>query len=108
MVAKKNWLIMVYKIDSVLQNSLAIAVVLLLTNVARGSSTEYVFTAPPEVGKEVVEIPTSETEYPLYECDPESDEKLDSHDCVCSDCEERLDSSLEQSELDSKSEAEQR
>ena len=79
---------MVHKLYAAGRNSIAIAVVLLLTNASKGLSTEYVFTAPPEVDREVVEIPKSETEYPLYECDPGSDDAFDSHDCICTDCEE--------------------
>ena len=54
-------------------------------------ATEYVFTAPPEVDRQLEEIPASETEYPLYECNSESadkDEALDSHNCNCIDCED--------------------
>lgn len=54
-------------------------------------ATEYVFTAPPEVDRQLEEVPASETEYPLYECNSESgdtDEALDSHNCNCIDCEE--------------------
>ena len=61
-------------------------------------ASEYVFTAPPEVRKKTHEIPQRETEYPLYECNTESETEsatdsetaLDSHDCSCieEDCAE--------------------
>lgn len=95
---------MVYKLCTALGSSTAIAIVLLLINTFKSSATEYVFTAPPEVDREVVEIPKSEKEYPLYECVSESDDALDSHDCICTDCE--LEQSQSQSESESKSENE--
>jgi len=104
---------MVYKVYTACRNSSAIAIVLLLINIPQASSTEYVFTAPPEVGEEVVEIPASETEYPLYECTTESEDRLDSHDCICTDCEEiesdsQLQESRSDSEIGSENESEQR
>lgn len=63
-------------------------------------ATEYVFTAPPEVDRQLEEIPASETEYPLYECNSETenkDEALDSHNCNCIDCEDSEDSPSEAS-----------
>lgn len=84
---------MVYKLFTTCRYSGAIAIVLLLTNAADCWATEYVFTAPPEVDREVIEIPASDTEYPLYECENESEADpetaLDSHDCTCTDCELR-------------------
>ena len=97
-----KWLIMVYKLCTALGSSIAIAMVLLVTSISKSWATEYVFTAPPEVEREVVEIPASDEEYPLYECDSPSDDALDSHDCTCTDCDEieqsqseELESSLE-------------
>lgn len=85
---------MVYKlinIGKIGRNSGAIAIFFLFINALAGSSTEYVFTAPPESGSETREIPESQEEYPLYECQNESgtgeNDVLDSHDCVCTDCE---------------------
>lgn len=61
----------------------------------QANATEYVFSAPPEVGTETVEIPTQETDYPFYECEgevsdneaEESDQnEIDSHACDCIDC----------------------
>lgn len=100
-----KWLIMVYKLCTALGSSTALAMVLLLTNIPKSRSTEYVFTAPPEVEREVVEIPASEEEYPLYECDSESDDALDSHDCTCTDCEKVEQSQSEQSKSNSENEA---
>ncbi|MEM7757522.1 MAG: hypothetical protein AAGF83_23300 [Cyanobacteria bacterium P01_G01_bin.67] len=81
---------MVYQLFTTFKSSSAIAIILLLTNKVYCSATEYVFTAPPEVGQEVLEIPASETEYPLYECEAETETKsepaLDSHECSCIDC----------------------
>jgi len=94
---------MVYKLGTALGSSIAIAIFLLLTNTDAGSSTEYVFTAPPEVDRSVVEIPKRETEYPLYECEQESEDALDSHDCVCTDCEE-VESNAQPEEVESDSE----
>ena len=83
---------MVNQLFNTIKSSSAIALALLLGNQLHCSATEYVFTAPPEVGQEVLEIPASETEYPLYECDgdreTESGTPLDSHNCNCIDCEE--------------------
>ena len=78
----------------------AIAIAILIARSARANSTEYVFSAPPEVDNNVVEeIPTKEGDYPLYECNIETSEKgeteildddnntkIDSHDCDCIDC----------------------
>ena len=90
----------------------AIAIVFLLTNAGDCFATEYVFTAPPEVDREIVEIPASDTDYPLYECSNETSSEendvLDSHDCICTDCEERLeDAGLDTLESTSETEAEQ-
>lgn len=86
---------MVYKLFNIGRNSGIVAIFFLLINALDCSSTEYVFTAPPESGREVLEIPESDAEYPLYECENDSttaekyisDSYLDSHDCVCVDCE---------------------
>ncbi|MEL6437763.1 MAG: hypothetical protein AAFQ80_00710 [Cyanobacteria bacterium J06621_8] len=83
---------MVNQLFTTLKSSCAIAITLLLNQQLYCSATEYVFTAPPEVGQEVVEIPVRETEYPLYECDVESktpsETSMDVHECSCIDCEE--------------------
>lgn len=83
---------MVNQLSITLKSSIAFTIVLLLSNQLYCSATEYVFTAPPEVGQAVLEVPASETEYPLYECDSdietESATPLDSHNCSCIDCEE--------------------
>lgn len=86
---------MLYKLFNIGRNSGIIAIFSLLINTLDCSSTEYVFTAPPESGREQLEIPESAVEYPLYECHHESalaendilGSHLDGHDCVCVDCE---------------------
>lgn len=93
---------MVYKLFNLGKNSgaigcslrLAIAIFLLLTtNTLASSSTEYVFTAPPEVDRQLVKkIPARDTEYPLHECEAEtveSEDAVDSHTCDCTDCEKK-------------------
>jgi len=80
---------MVHKLCNVLSRTGAIAIIFLFVNTLESLATEYVFTAPPEVEREVEEIPRSEEEYPLYECYSTEDDALDSHDCVCTDCESR-------------------
>jgi hypothetical protein len=99
----KIWLIMVYQLLTTFttyRNSGTISIILLLTNTLAASATEYVFTAPPEVNRQIVEIPARDTEYPLYECNAktvaEADRALDAHDCSCTDC----DNKLKQSQLD--------
>jgi hypothetical protein len=105
---------MVYKLLNIgkhagairLRLGFAIAIIFLSTETLGASSTEYVFTAPPEVNRQIVEIPPSETDYPLYECGSEKVAKpetatkatnaLDVRDCKCQDCED----TLEESELD--------
>jgi hypothetical protein len=111
---------MVYKLLNIgkhtgairLRLGFAIAIIFLSTKTLGASATEYVFTAPPEVNRQIVEIPPSETEYPLYECSSEKVTKpetateatdaieaknpLDGHDCNCQNCED----TLEESELD--------
>ena len=77
---------MVYKLFVTLIGSMAIAIAPWSINRVRANPTEYVFSAPPEVDPELVEIPVSETDYPLYECnselsDAETETALDSHDC---------------------------
>ena len=70
--------------------------IILFTAGAVSANTEYVFSAPPEVGSEEIEIPKKETDYPLYECNrevpqleaAEGETKIDSHNCECIDCEE--------------------
>jgi len=102
---------MVYKLLNIGKHGGAIAVIFLSTKTLSASSTEYVFTAPPEVNRQIVEVPPSDTDYPLYECSSEAIAKpeavteateatevnnaLDTHDCNCQDCE----NTLEESEL---------
>lgn len=94
---------MVYKLYNVLRSASAIMGIFLLVNTIETSATEYVFTAPPEVKEETAEIPMSDEEYPLYECVSEADDALDSHDCVCADCELELEQEpTEESESEAK------
>lgn len=83
---------MVYRLFHLGKKLGAIIVSLFLINTLDCDATEYVFTAPPEVDRKMQEIPESESEYPLYECDNESataeNDVLDVHDCTCNDCEE--------------------
>ena len=85
---------MIDKLFAALKCSGAITIIILTVKAGRANSTEYVFSAPPEVDNKVVEeIPTQEEEYPFYECDEEalhgedleknqeSDDKIDSHEC---------------------------
>lgn len=102
---------MVNQLFNLGRNSGAIAIFFLLINTLDSLATEYVFTAPPEVDRQIVDIPASDTEYPLYECSNESadkqDDVLDAHDCVCTDCEERVeDSTLEPIEFSTETESE--
>lgn len=87
-----------FNIVNIGKNFGAIAIFLLLTtNTLAASSTEYVFTAPPEVNRQIVEkIPARDTEYPLHECEAEtveSDDIVDSHNCDCTDCKEKIEES---------------
>lgn len=88
------------KLLAIFKCSGAIAIAMFMTTKVWANSTEYVFSAPPEVDKNVVEeIPTQETDYPFYECesehaaaeteatDEDGNSKIDSHDCDCIDCE---------------------
>ena len=77
---------MVYKLFVSLIGSMAIAINPWSMNRVRANPTEYIFSAPPEVDSELIEIPVSETDYPLYECnsessDAETETALDSHNC---------------------------
>ncbi len=92
---------MINRLFITLKNSGTIAVMMFVATLP-ANSTEYVFSAPPEVDNEIVEeIPTQEADYPFYECeaetsqkdesqleDEDSNTKIDSHDCDCIDCEE--------------------
>ena len=97
---------MVHQLFATVRSSLAIATFLLLTNKGQCLSSEYIFTAPPEVDREVLEIPASETEYPLYECESETETEsqtaLHSHACSCIDCREVTQDSESDEELASK------
>ncbi|MBE9048550.1 hypothetical protein IQ255_29935 [Pleurocapsales cyanobacterium LEGE 10410] len=99
------------KLFAALASLVTIAISLLFANKVGANPTEYVFTAPPEVDNELVEIPASETDYPLYECDPESDNAdgtaLDSHDCTCTDCEDLAQDSESNEKLPSENKQEQ-
>jgi len=83
---------MVYQLFATLKNSLAIAIALLLTSKVQCLASEYIFTAPPEVDHQLLEAPSRETEYPLYECaaetEAEEETALDAHNCHCIDCED--------------------
>ncbi len=74
---------MVQKLFASSTSSISIALSLLLTNQIQVNPQEYVFSAPPEVDRQLVEIPAKE-EYPLDECSAESaiepSTPLDSHD----------------------------
>ncbi len=99
------------KLLTVLGCSSSIALTLLSSTPAKASSSvEYVFTAPT-TDSEIVEIPASDTDYPLYDCscseyDPEMIEKLDResdkaielYGCDCAGC-LRLVRNLEQTAL---------
>lgn len=97
---------MVHQLSATLKSSCAIATFLLLTNKGQCLSSEYIFTAPPEVDRELLEIPASETEYPLYECESEtateSETAIDGHQCSCIDCEEVTQDSESDEQLTSK------
>lgn len=99
---------MIYKLLTALKYSGAIVTLIAIAFPVRVNSTEYVFSAPPEVGEETVEIPIQETDYPFYECDreiseaeaesiPEESEqnKIDSHNCDCEDCGEMTQNGVE-------------
>jgi len=79
------------KLITTFQRSGTIAIALVIANGISADSQEYVYSAPPEVDYELVDIPNSNTEYPLYECNQESEQhqqaNMDPHDCDCIDCE---------------------
>ena len=91
---------MVYRLFTKLISLGAIALLLIYKVSGSLAAEEYVFTAPPETNQQTEEIPASNTEYPLYECDvaskaesesesaANSETALDPHDCICTDCEE--------------------
>lgn len=97
---------MVHQLFATLKSSCAIASFLLLINKGQCFSSEYIFIAPPEIDRELLEIPASETEYPLYECESETETEsptaLDSHECNCIDCEEVTQDSESDEQLTSK------
>ena len=92
---------MINKVFDILRCSGVIAITLLNVKAIRADTTEYVFSAPPEIDNQIEEeIPAQETEYPFYECEQEADNPndqglRDSHDCVCQDCEERVEETSE-------------
>lgn len=92
---------MIDRLFTALKCSGTIAVILFTVKANRANSTEYVFSAPPEIDNNVVEEIPAKEDYPLYECNVETSEtgetetvdddnntKIDSHDCDCIDCEE--------------------
>lgn len=90
---------MVYQLLNIFKNTGVCAVILISTASPGMTSTEYVFTAPPEVNRKIVEIPSSNTDYPLYQCITDTTKEadaLEAHDCKCPDCENKL----EESELE--------
>ena len=93
------------KLITTFQRSGTIAICFLLANAVSANSQEYVFSAPPEVDYELVEIPSSDAEYPLYECDQESEQQnqasIDSHNCDCVDCDGVSQDSEKQEQLTS-------
>lgn len=97
---------MVFQLFTTFKSSRAIALILLLASETQCLASEYIFTAPPEVGQELIEIPSRETEYPLYECDIEtetdSEAIIDAHECDCVDCEEITQESTPEEKISSK------
>lgn len=93
------------KLITTFHRSGAIAITLLLANAVSANSQEYVYSAPPEVDYDLVEIPSRDTEYPLYECSQESEqhnhENIDSHDCDCVDCDNVSQNSAKEEQLTS-------
>ena len=99
-------LLVMYKLFATAISSIAIAIVTWSHNLAEVGAQEYVFTAPPEVDRQLEEVPASESEYPLYECNSEStdnDEALESHDCNCTDCEDTAQENADEDEVTSQS-----
>lgn len=96
------------KLLATLKSSGVIAITIVMANSIRVNSQEYVFSAPSEVDYNSVEIPSSETEYPFYECEENQQdnqngkEKIDSHECDCVDCESFSQDSETDEELTSK------
>ena len=92
---------MINKLPAALKYSGTMAVILMTVIANQANSTEYVFSAPPEVDNNIVEeIPAQEADYPFYDCNTETsehettevneenDNRIDSHNCDCIDCEE--------------------
>lgn len=87
------------KLLTVLGCSSSIATILLSTIPAQAnSSVEYVFTAPT-ADSEMVQVPSRDTDYPLYDCscseyapemveklDRESDKAIELFGCDCAGC----------------------
>ena len=105
---------MINKLLIILKCSGVFAITMFMVKTSFADTTEYVFSAPPEVDNNVVEeIPAQETDYPLYECDrdletenandEDSNGKIDSHDCDCLDCGE-VPQDLEKNKLSSRKE----
>ena len=95
------------KLITTFQRSGTIAIALLIANAVSANSQEYVYSSPPEVDYELVEIPSSDTEYPMYECNQESEKQspnnIDSHNCDCVDCDGVSQDSEKQEQLTSRS-----
>ena len=92
------------KLLGTLQRFGIIFITLLIGSAAKVNAQEYVFSAPSEVDREQLEVPHSDKDYPLYECeqDEQSDvEKRDSHNCECLDCAETSQESAEEKKLTS-------
>lgn len=97
---------MINKLLGTLKYFGAIALTFLNIRIVLADTTEYVFSAPPEVDKEIVEeIPAQETDYPFYECEKEAENQTekglrDSHDCVCEDCEDEVQNTQNNENID--------
>ena len=103
---------MINRLFTTLKCSGALTIMLFVVRVYPANSTEYVFSAPPEVDNEVVEIPEQSEDYPFYECDDEisdseakeeredKETKIDSHDC-----EEMVENGNKQNKMNSRNQA---
>ena len=100
---------MMKKLFATFKYSTVMVITLLNIKVTQANSQEYVFTAPPEVDNNIVEIPAKETDYPFYECESESEEQkteeeelIDSHNCDCKDCEDMVEDTEENEKFTSR------
>lgn len=85
---------------TVLGCSGSLAIALATTNPAQANTNlEYVFTASESENQELADIPTSETDYPWYDCtcseygeseieqlDREGDKAIELYGCDCAGC----------------------